>query len=209
VPDYGTELTPEIATGVGGPLYAQGPGDLTRWMAVPWQTDTASCRSGYQDLMGFGPRYDPYVPTFWPARVPNHVLTTEDYDVVMDTARPLAERQQAFERRATWLRFLPAPYLQGIAEMVTGFGKLGVVEVRPGPGDAAFPAELLVESEVGYPTEGVPRNRNLVTVHVEDAERAPAAPAALRAAAETSGFPEVEVSHGYIDLVRRFPRHRR
>lgn len=209
VPDYGTELTPEIATGVGGPLYAQGPGDLTRWMAVPWQTDTASCRSGYQDLMGFGPRYDPYVPTFWPARVPNHVLTTDDYDVVVDVARPLAERQEAFERRATWLRFLPAPYLQGIAEMVTGFGKLGVVEVRPGPADGAFPTELLVESEVGYATEGVPRNRNLVTVHVEDAEREPARPSVLRAAAEASGFAEVEVSTGYIDLVRRFPRHRR
>jgi hypothetical protein len=38
-------------------------------MAVPWQTDTASCRSGY-DLS-----YDPYVPAFWPARVPNEVLT--------------------------------------------------------------------------------------------------------------------------------------
>ena len=42
-------------------------------MAVPWQTDTASCRSGY--YLGYGPRYDPYVPTFWPARVPNQVLT--------------------------------------------------------------------------------------------------------------------------------------
>ena len=31
---------------VGGPLYFQAPGDLSRWMAVPWQTDTSSCRSG-------------------------------------------------------------------------------------------------------------------------------------------------------------------
>jgi hypothetical protein len=205
VPDYGSQLIPEIALSVTGPLYAQGPGDLTRWMAVPWQTDTASCRSGYQDLMGFGPRYDPYVPTFWPARVPNHVLTTEDYDIVMDTTRPLGERQAAFERRATWLRFLSAPYQAAITEMVTEFGKLGVVEVRPGPGDAAFPAELLVESEVGFPTEGVPRHRNLITVHTDE----PAPEPMLRAAAEVTGHAEVEVSTGYIEKVQRFPGRRR
>ncbi|HEV2891230.1 MAG TPA: LodA/GoxA family CTQ-dependent oxidase [Frankiaceae bacterium] len=209
VPDYGTQLTPTVATGVGGPLYAQGPGDLTRWMAVPWQTDTASCRSGYQDLMGFGPRYDPYVPTFWPARVPNHVLTEDDYDTVMDASRPMAERQAAFERRGTWLRFLPANYYAGITAMVTDFGRLGVVEVRPGPDDGAFPAELMVESEVGFPTEGVPLNRNLITVHVEDPAGESPQPAMLRAAAEATGFEEVEVSTGYIDLVRRFPRHLR
>ena len=206
-PDYGPTLTPEIATSLEGPLYAQGPGDLTRWMAVPWQTDTASCRSGYQ-LPGLGNRYDPYVPTFWPARVPNHVLTTDDYDVVVDTSRPMDERRAAFERRATWLRFLPAPYLQAIDEMVTEFGRLGVVEVRPGPSDGAFPGELLVESEVGFPTEGVPLNRNLVTLHVEHPDAEPA-PALLRATAEATGFPEVEVSTGFIDLVRRFPGHRR
>jgi hypothetical protein len=207
VPDYGTQLTPAIATGVGGPLYAQGPGDLTRWMAVPWQTDTASCRSGYQDLMGFGPRYDPYVPTFWPARVPNHVLTEDDYAIVMDADLPMAQRREAFERRATWLRFLPAPYLQAIDEMVTEFGRLGVVEVRPGPADGAFPAELMVESEVGFPTEGVPLNRNLVTIHVETPADEPQ-PMLLQATAEATGRPEVEVSTGYIDLVRRFPRFR-
>ena len=204
VPDYGKRLVPEIALSVGGPLYAQGPGDLTRWMAVPWQTDTASCRSGYQDLMGYGPRYDPYVPTFWPARVPNHVLTEDDYAIVMDTALPLAERRQAFERRATWLRFLSAPYLQAIDEMVKDFGKLGVVEVRPGPGDDAFPPEILVESEVGFPTEGVPLNRNLLTVHTDE----PPPPMTLRAAAEATGGEDVEISTGYIDKVRRFPRRR-
>jgi L-lysine epsilon oxidase C-terminal domain len=31
-PDYGKNLNQQIALQVGGPLYAQGPGDLTRWM---------------------------------------------------------------------------------------------------------------------------------------------------------------------------------
>jgi len=56
-PDYGPDLTQAIALAPGGPLYAQGPGDISRWMALPWQGDTAFCRSGYE------PDYDPYVPT--------------------------------------------------------------------------------------------------------------------------------------------------
>ena len=31
-----------------GPLAGSGPGDLTRWQGTPWQSDAASCRSGYQ-----------------------------------------------------------------------------------------------------------------------------------------------------------------
>ncbi|MDQ3677765.1 MAG: LodA/GoxA family CTQ-dependent oxidase [Actinomycetota bacterium] len=60
--------------------YRQSPGTVSRWMAVPWQTDTASCRSGY--YLGYGPRFDRYVPTFWAARVPNQVLTRRNYEVV-------------------------------------------------------------------------------------------------------------------------------
>lgn len=103
-PDYGDTLTPDAALAATGPLHAQGPGDLSRWMAVPWQTDTAGCRAGYESQAGLGPRYDPYVPTFWPARVPNHVLKQSDYDTVN---RPdAADRDAAFANRAVWLRGL-------------------------------------------------------------------------------------------------------
>ena len=30
-----------------GPLSSSGAGDLTKWMSVPWQADTASCLQGY------------------------------------------------------------------------------------------------------------------------------------------------------------------
>ena len=63
-PDYGKKLTPAVALSLTGPLHAQGPGDLTRWMGLPWQADTGFCRSGY-DM-----NYDPFVPTFWPAGCP-------------------------------------------------------------------------------------------------------------------------------------------
>ncbi|MEU5299440.1 LodA/GoxA family CTQ-dependent oxidase [Streptomyces noursei] len=67
-PDYGDEFTAAEMLGKNGPLHAQGPGDLTRWMAAPWRCDTASCRFGYQVRSNLGPRYSPYLPTFWPAQ---------------------------------------------------------------------------------------------------------------------------------------------
>lgn len=148
LPNYGTQLTPQVALAVGGPLYAQSAGDLTRWMAVPWQTDTASCRSGY--YAGYGPRYDPYVPSFWPARVPNQVLTEEDYRIVMDTERPRSERRAAFSRRASWFRTLgPGGYTSQINYMIDHFDQMGVLELRPGiAGDADFPPRMQVENRI-------------------------------------------------------------
>jgi hypothetical protein len=148
LPNYGTQLTPQVALAVGGLLYAQSAGDLTRWMAVPWQTDTASCRSGY--YAGYGPRYDPYVPSFWPARVPNQVLTEEDYRIVMDTEKPRSERRAAFSRRASWFRTLgPDGYISQINNMIDHFDQMGVLELRPGiPGDADFPPQMQVENRI-------------------------------------------------------------
>ena len=145
-PDYGDELTHEKVIDENGPLYFSAPGDLTRWMAVPWQTDTSSCRSGYE------PNYDPFLPTFWPARVPNHVLTEENYKIVMneDGRHSLEERLAAFNNRAVWLRGLPGEYRDQIEEMVHRFGLLGVLEKRPGPKDPEFPDVIYVETGVGY-----------------------------------------------------------
>ncbi|HKP02240.1 MAG TPA: LodA/GoxA family CTQ-dependent oxidase [Chthoniobacterales bacterium] len=155
-PDYGTTLTPEVATGEFGPLYANGPGDLTRWMAVPWQTDTASCRAGYES------GYDPFIPTFWPARVPNHVLTEEAYQQVMNKKLPLEKRVLAFNTRAVWYRFLLGGTLAQIKQMISDFGKLGVVERRAGPKDKlpVFPPDLYVESQTGF-AQTVSAARNL------------------------------------------------
>lgn len=141
-PALGTVLTPDGVTIPNGPLTAQEPGGITRWMAVPWQTDTASCRSGYE------PTYDPYVPSFWPARVPNEVLTRENYRIVVDIKRPMSERRKAFANRAAWIEPLGAAgYTSQINNMIRHFDHLGVVEVHPGPRDGAFPAQIEVEDE--------------------------------------------------------------
>jgi hypothetical protein len=139
-PSLGRTLTPARALSRRGPLNGSVPGALTRWLAIPWQTDSVDCRSGYR------PRIDPFLDTFWPARVPNHVLTRRDYAIVMDRRRPLDERRAAFHRRRDWLRgMVTASRGATLNRMVRRWHGMGFVVAKPGPGDRPFPATLLVE----------------------------------------------------------------
>ena len=157
-------------------------------MAVPWQTDTASCRSGYDK------NYDPYVPSFWPARVPNQVLTKANYDIVMDTGKPLGERLAAFANRAAWIEPLGnTSYTDQINNMIHHFDHMGVVEVRDGPTDRThFPATLEVEDE-HRPIKDMP------------APSAQPGEQHARVGAAPGGSAE-SVDLMVIEKVRRFPR---
>jgi hypothetical protein len=106
-----------------------GPGDITKWMAVPWQSDTASCRAGYP---GTEFPTDPFIPTFWPSRVPNNVLTEAQYDVITNPGSSPEARMAAFNTRPFWLRSLrmDAPYIEQITKMVSHFGDLGLILKR-------------------------------------------------------------------------------
>jgi hypothetical protein len=150
-PDYGDTLDQQTALGTGGPLYAQGPGDLTRWMGLPWQADTAYCRSGYDA------DYDPFVPTFWPARVPNQVLTAAGYQVAMDGSRPEAERVRAYTQRTTWTKPLTGTTAEQMEQMVKDFGSMWLLEPRDGPvDDPRFPSVMLVGT-TGAPDGEAPK----------------------------------------------------
>jgi hypothetical protein len=149
-PDYGPKLSAQQALAPDGPLNAQGPGDITRWMALPWQGDTAFCRSGYD------PEYDPYLPTFWAARVPNGVLDEDDYATVIDTALPREQRLAAFNRRMPWTRAIDVDSgndtVPTMMNMVAHFGMLGIVEARPGvKDDKDFPEVIYVETIAAKP----------------------------------------------------------
>ena len=139
-----------------GPLSASGPGDISKWMAVPWQTDTASCRAGYP-----GTEFpdDGFIPSFWPARVPNTVLSEANYQTVIDPSQPLDRRIAAFYDRGLWYQSLgpKRPYLEQISRMVDHFSELGVMERREAPSDANFPSVMYVETlPPGAPvTEGL------------------------------------------------------
>jgi hypothetical protein len=172
-PDYGPTLTQAQVLAPDGPLWGQGPGSLSRWMGLPWQEDTAYCRSGYDAA------YDPYLPTFWPARVPNQVLTEADYRIVTDASRPREEREAAFSRRAEWTRLLgteDTPAEVQMMNMVNRFGDMGVVEVREGVrGDPVFPPVMMVECAVGAPAAPAPPAAEPRQLAAPAAEGAPAA----------------------------------
>ncbi len=151
-PDYGDQLTSSIALRPGGPLDGSGAGSITRWMACPWQTDTASCLSGYRSFSG------EYLPTFWPARVPNDVLSEADYEIVMNDGASTEQREAAFDvsARKKWLRDIvytddvppvtirsPNPR----AKFIKVWDQVGIVIRRDGPRKSVlFPEVLWVET---------------------------------------------------------------
>lgn len=149
--NWGPKLNSTIALAPGGPLDGSGPGDLTKWMAVPWQTDTSSCLSGYTLNMGL------YIPTFWPVRVPNDVLTEEDYATVMDDTASLEDKNAAFARREKWLRgivynygyppVMRQPRAIGINKFIADWPQVGIVVEKEGPRENPnFPEKIWVET---------------------------------------------------------------
>ena len=135
--DFGTILTPSIALGPDGPCAASGPGTLTRWMGVPWQTDEASCLDGYNTST-----YLP-LPSFWAARVPNEVLSMESYERLGDPALPELQRTKHLDYRQIWLRDLEkgsgSSYQGRINNMVKQWNLLGIIAEHPAPEAAEAP----------------------------------------------------------------------
>ena len=142
--NYGPLLNPDLCLGPDGPLQSSGPGTLTRWMGVPWQTDEASCLDGY-DVSTYLP-----LPNFWAVRVPNEVLSEEAYKRLMDQRLPYAQRLKHFDYRRFWLRDLNISNQERINKMVASWNQVGVVAARPGPKDSAttdLPEHIWVETQ--------------------------------------------------------------
>jgi hypothetical protein len=135
--DYGTSLTPEIALAADGPCAASGPGTLTRWMGIPWQTDEASCLDGY-DTSTYLP-----LPSFWAARVPNEVLSMESYDRLGVPGLPELQRTKHLAYRQFWMRDLikgaGSSYQGRINNMVKQWNLLGIIAEHPAPEAAQLP----------------------------------------------------------------------
>lgn len=157
--DYGDYLTATNALSSDGPLSASGPGDITKWMAVPWQSDTDSCRAGYP---GTPFPADNFIPAFWPSRVPNNILTEDDYRTVIDQGLPLADRLAAFHNRPFWLRNLhfKAPKIEQLNAMVEHFDTLGLIERREHGAGPEFPSAMYVEVLPTGPTPAPPGQNN-------------------------------------------------
>ncbi len=184
--DYGPSLSPAEALGPGGVVETSGPGTLTWWMGVPWQTDGASCLSGYE--IG---TYLP-LPSFWAARVPNQVLSERSYRRAMDESLPLAQRLKHLYYRVDWLRYFGPDYETRINDNVAKWDKLGIIAARDGSADHAehkLPERLWVETGLAQeftksdPTwEQVRISERIIQTPVEEVAEVPMFAAAKLAA---------------------------
>jgi hypothetical protein len=166
--DFGAELTPEICLGPEGPLTETGPGALTRWLGVPWQTDEASCASGGE----YTPTYYLSVPSFWGARVPNDVLPQAAYERVIDPALSPTQRSKHFDGRKDWYRLIKKhPGQTRPQAMITEWWRLGVVEPIAPPAQAGLGNLLHVE----IPTEDDDPKNDPTFALVAEVEQLPTA----------------------------------
>ncbi len=142
----GLVLTPEVAVSAEGPINGSLPGDLTRWMVLPWQADTASCGAGYE------PQVNPFFPTFWPARVPNQVLPEMHYRQAIDPEASEMQRLKQFSLRLDWLRDLlyltQSGAIEKINQFLSDWSKVGVVTRQEVPaGNSLLPPVVHVEMQ--------------------------------------------------------------
>jgi hypothetical protein len=122
--DYGQVLTPEECLNASGPLAGVGPGSLTRWLGVPWQTDEASCNSAAD----YEPTTFLSMPSYWGARVPDQVLSAESWERAAAETNGAVQRIKHFAYRSDWLRDVRGRrYAERIKNMVTEWWTLGIV----------------------------------------------------------------------------------
>lgn len=171
--DFGPLLAPQIALAKGGPLDGNGPGSMTRWLGLPWQTDNANCLSGYCPSA-----YLP-LPSFWSARVPNQVMSMDSYQRLQDTQLNLGQRLKHFDFRQAWLRDFSNINQIRINDMIREWHELGIIAAHPPIDDNAgglLPAKYWVESGRGaYQTDS-----SLVQLIRAETGSEPAPPKALQ-----------------------------
>lgn len=148
VQNVGFQLHPQNV--FGAPIGPQAPGDLTRWMGVPWQGDAFSCQS-VLTAESFP------TPVWWPALLPVDVLPEGFYERMMRPDLPVEERLRFYHARVAWSRgaagiglHVEASYTDGLRRMIELWTQMGVVVRRDGPKDIpGFPAEVFVEVQRG------------------------------------------------------------
>jgi L-Lysine epsilon oxidase N-terminal/L-lysine epsilon oxidase C-terminal domain len=144
--DYGSRLTRDVCLAADGPLDAVGPGSLTRWLGLPWQTDEASCNSSAD----YAPSTFLSMPTYWGARVPDQVLSSESWLRATDASAGPNQRLKHFAHRSDWLRDVrDTTYFARIDNMIRDWWTLGILETKSVPPHLlvnGLPPTVIVES---------------------------------------------------------------
>jgi L-Lysine epsilon oxidase N-terminal/L-lysine epsilon oxidase C-terminal domain len=167
--DYGPELTPQVCLSPDGPVAAAGPGALTRWLGVPWQTDSASCGAAGN----YTPTYYLSAPSFWAPRIPNEVLPMAALARLQDNKLSPTQRQKHLTLRRPWYRLIHEQPDQSRRDaMLSEWWRLGIVEPRDLPAIPGLPSRVHVE--VPTPRDGPADDPTLAMVMaVEDIGNAP------------------------------------
>ncbi|MFK7749665.1 MAG: LodA/GoxA family CTQ-dependent oxidase [Kordia sp.] len=108
------------------------PGDLTKWMGIPWQSDAGSCQAVYVEK-----QYP--VPSWWAANLPVHVLPKDSYEKLLDPTITDDTKRNIYANRLEWLHtastgfigyHAEGGYMNGLINMVYQWKDIGVVTGR-------------------------------------------------------------------------------
>lgn len=113
-------------------LWKITPGDLTKWMGIPWQSDAGSCQTIYVEK-----QYP--IPSWWAANLPVHVLPEDSYYKLQDPNILDETKRSIYANRLDWLHttntgfigyHAQGGYLNGLISMVYQWKNIGVVAGR-------------------------------------------------------------------------------
>ena len=136
--DFGFLMTPEdVRNSMDSDnpeywLWQITPGDLTKWMGIPWQSDAGSCQAVWTDS-----QYP--VPAWWAANLPIDVLTNESYKSIKDAKILPDTKRNIYAARQQWLQttdtgyvgyHAEGGYLNGLINMVYKWDQIGMVVAR-------------------------------------------------------------------------------
>ncbi|WP_237396073.1 LodA/GoxA family CTQ-dependent oxidase [Okeania sp. KiyG1] len=136
--DFGFEMVPydvQESLDPSNPkywLWEATPGDLTKWMGIPWQSDAGSCQTVFIDM-----QYP--VPAWWAANLPVTILTAESLKKVQDKSLIPETRRYIYANRLPWLHsadtgfvgyHAEAGYQNGLIAMVYKWKSVGMVTGR-------------------------------------------------------------------------------
>ncbi|MCJ8271235.1 MAG: LodA/GoxA family CTQ-dependent oxidase, partial [Psychrosphaera sp.] len=136
------------------PIGPQMPGDLTRWMGLPWQPDAFSCQN-----VNFANDFPTVV--WWPALLPVDVMPEYAFDKLSCPTLTREEKLKFASLRVAWARgaagigyHANASYFDGLNRMVYLVDKMGVVVKKKTPvaltkGVNKLPEYMFVEVDRG------------------------------------------------------------
>ncbi|MEM8643064.1 MAG: LodA/GoxA family CTQ-dependent oxidase [Cyanobacteria bacterium P01_G01_bin.54] len=113
-------------------LWRITPGDLTKWMGIPWQSDAGSCQAVYTEQ-----EYP--IPAWWAATLPVFVLPEDSYQKLEDATILENTRRNIYANRLAWLHtsdlgyvgyHASGSYTDGLINMVYKWENMGMVTGR-------------------------------------------------------------------------------